>query len=154
MASRYYAGETQALIAPVLTAQAVAIGDLVGLSSGNVVRAEDITWDTDLATTQEDFVPVFLGVAAQRKDATVARVPGNSEDNVIRIDTDGVFEFDCASASFNVGDLVGPAKQTGNALESQKVAAVASAARAIGRVWEKTTSSTKVKVKLISTLMP
>jgi len=151
---RYIHSETQPVMAPVLTAQAVAIGDLVGLSSGNVIRAEDVEWDTNLATTQTAFAAAFLGVSGQHKVATVARVHGNSEDNVLRVASDGVFEFDCASASFAVGDLVGPAKQSGNLLESQKVAAVSSEAYAIGRVYEKTSSATRVKVKLLSTKMP
>jgi hypothetical protein len=152
--AQYLYGDTRPVIAPVLTAQGVAGGDVVGLSSGNVVRAEDTTWNTDLATTQSDFVLLFLGVSGQRKTAAVARVDGNGADNVIRVDADGVWEFDCASASFAVGDLVGMAKQTGNALESQKVVAVATEARAIGRVAEKGTSVTRVKVKLLSVKMP
>lgn len=154
MASRYIRGETNPLIAPVLTAQAVAVGDLVGLSAGNVVRAEDQTWNTDLATTQSDFAATFLGVSGQKKVAATARVYGNSEDNKIRIDAEGIYEFDCASATFAVGDLVGPAKQTGNALESQKVVAVATEARAIGRVAEAGTSVTTVKVQILSTKLP
>jgi hypothetical protein len=154
MASRYLHGEPRPVIAPVLTAQAVAIGDLVGLSSGNVVRAEDTTWDTNLATTQAAFVLLFLGVSAQKKIAATARVVGNPEDNKIRIDAGGVFEFDCASATFAVGDLVGPAKQSGNALESQKVAAAGSESVAIGRVVEAGASITKVKVQLLSVKLP
>lgn len=154
MAAYYKRGATDPVVAPVLTAQAVEVGDLVGLSSGNVVRAEDTTWDTNLATTQTAFANAFLGVSGQRKVATVARVIGNGTDNRIRVATGGIYEFDCASASFAVGDLVGPAKQSGNALESQKVASVASEAYAIGRVVEATSSATKVLVRLLSKLGP
>lgn len=154
MGAKYVHGETSPVIAPVLTAQAVAVCDLVGLSSGNVVRAEDQAWDTDLATTQAAFVALFLGVSGQRKTANVARVDGNSEDNRIRVDAEGVYEYDCASASFAVGDLVGPAKQSGNALESQKVVAAGSESVAIGRVAEATSSATKVKVRILSAKMP
>jgi len=154
MASRYVRGDTRVVTAPVLTAQAVAVGDIVGLSSGNVVRAEDTAWDTNLATTQTAFALLFLGASLQRKTAAVARVDGNSEDNIIVVAADGIHEFDCASATFAVGDLVGPAKQSGNLLESQKVAAVASEAYAIGRVAEAGASITKVKVKLLSKTFP
>src|SRR5262245_26551848 len=150
MSSRYVRGETDPVIAPVLTAQAVAPGDLVGLSSGNVVRAEDTAWDTNTATTQLAFAALFLGVSGQRKSANVARVDANGEDNRIRVDASGVFEFDCAAANFAVGDLVGPAKATGNALESQKVAAVATENLAVGRVVEPGSSVTKVKVRVLS----
>lgn len=151
---QYVLGATAPAIVTVATAKAVATGDLVGMSGGTLVRAEDTAWDTNLATTQTAFAALFLGVSAQRKDANVARVPGNSEDNVIRVDTTGVFEYDCASASFAVGDLVGPAKDTGNALLSNKVVSVASEAYAIGRVWEATSSATRVKVKILSKLLP
>ena len=152
--AQYVRGDTRFVIAPVQTAQAVALGDLVGLDTGNVVRAEDETWDTDLATTQTNFVEKFLGVSAQRKTANVARVDGNGEDNVIRVATGSVYEFDCASATFAIGDLVGPAKQTGNALESQKVVSVATEPLAIGRVAEAGTSVTRVKVRLLSVAYP
>lgn len=151
---QYIRGDTRPVIAPVATAQAVAVGDIVGLSSGNTVRAEDTTWDTNTATTQAAFALLFLGVSGQRKTAAVARVDGNGEDNRIRIDADGIWEFDCASATFAVGDLVGPAKQTGNALESQKVVAVATENLAIGRVAEAGASVTRVKVKILSVKMP
>lgn len=154
MSSRYLRGETDPVIAPVLTAQAVAVGDLVGLSSGNVVRAEDTTWDTNIATTQAAFALLFLGVSGQRKVAAVARVDANSEDNAMRVDCSGVYEFDCASGNFAMGDLVGPAKQSGNALESQKVVAVATENLAVGRVVEKGTSVTKVKVRILSVKNP
>lgn len=152
--SQYLTSDTNPVVAPVLTAQAVAVGDICGLSSGNVIRAQDETWVTDLATTQTNFANKFLGVSGQQKDANLARVFGNSTDNLIRIDTSGIFEFDCASANFNIGDLVGPAKQTGNALESQKVVAVGSEALAIARVAEAGTSITRVKVRLLSDLQP
>jgi hypothetical protein len=152
--SQYLYGTINPVVAPVLTAQAVAVGDIVGLSSGNVVRASDETWDTNLATTQTAFVTRFLGVSGQQKDATVARVFGNSSDNLIRIDCSGIFEFDCASATFAIGDLVGCAKQTGNLLEAQKVVAVASEALAIGRVVEAGASITRVKIQLLSVKNP
>jgi hypothetical protein len=152
--SQYQFGGTNPTIATVATAKAVAVGDIVGMSSGTLVKASDETWDTNLATTQTNFVTKFLGVSGQQKDANVARVFGNASDNVIRIDAGGVFEFDCASATFEVGDLVGCAKQSGNALEDQKVVAVASEALAIGRVTQRGTSITRVKIQILSKLNP
>lgn len=152
---KYIHGEVCPVKVTIATAKAVDAGDLVGMSSGTLVKAEDTAWDTDLATTQEAFIALFLGVSMQDKTSTTnARVFGNSEDNTIVAATAGVYEFDCASATFEVGDLVGPAKDTGNALLSDKVVAVASEARAIGRVYERGTSITRVKVRLLSKLMP
>lgn len=152
--SQYQLGNTNPTIATVATAKAVAVGDIVGMSSGTLVKASDETWDTNLATTQTNFVTKFLGVSGQQKDANVARVFGNATDNVIRVDAGGVFTFDCASATFEVGDLVGCAKQSGNALEDQKVVSVASEALAIGRVVERGTSITRVKIQILSKLNP
>lgn len=152
--SQYQFGNTNPTIATVATAKAVAVGDICGMSSGTLVKASDETWDTNLATTQTNFVTKFLGVSGQQKDANVARVFGNATDNVIRVDAGGVFTFDCASATFEVGDLVGCAKQSGNALEDQKVVSVASEALAIGRVVERGTSITRVKIQILSKLNP
>lgn len=152
--SQYQYGGTNPTNATVATAQAVAVGDLCALTSNTITRAQDETWVTDLATTQTNFTAKFLGVSGQQKDANLARVFGNASDNVIRIDAGGVFQFDCASATFEVGDLVGCAKQTGNLLESQKVVGVASEALAIGRVIERGTSITRVKVQILSVKNP
>lgn len=154
MASKFIKGENQPLSVTVATAKGVEVGDIVGMSSGTLVKASDTTWNTDLATTQAAFVLLFAGVSTQRKIAGTARIQGNSDDNQINIAPQGVVEFDCASASFAFGDLVGPAKQTGNALEDQKVAAAGSESVAIGRVAKATTSATKVWVQILPKLMP
>lgn len=154
MTTRYLHSDTDPVMVPIATGQAVDVGDLSGLDAGTLVRAEDTTWDTNLATTQTAFVAKFLGVSGQKKAAGTARIFGNSSDNICRVDSAGIYEFSCASATFAVGDLVGPAKQSGNALESQKVVAVAYEHLAIGRVVEAGASITKVKVRLLSMLMP
>lgn len=154
MPAQYLYGETNPIDAPILTAQAVTIGDLVGLSSGNVVRASDTTWNTSLAQTQADFRTLYLGVAGQTKAAGTAQIFGNSIANRVRVDSDGVYIFATASASYNVGDLVGPAKDTGNALLNDTVASVAALDKTIGYVVEKTTSATTVKVRLLSLKAP
>lgn len=154
MPAQYLYGETNPIDTPIATAKAVDTGNLVGLSSGTLVNASDETWDTNLATTQVNFVTKYLGVAAQTKDASTAQIRGNSIANRCRVDTDGVFLFATASASYEVGDYVGPAKASGNALLNDTVAAVAALDKAIGYVVEKTTSSTTVKVRLQSVKAP
>ena len=154
LAPQFFAGPVFPITAPVLTAQAVASGDLVGLSSGNVVRAADTTWNTDLATTQSDFRAIFLGASMQDKVAATARVYGNSTDNLIGVSVGGVWEYDCASATFAVGDLVGPAKDSGNALLSNKVVAVGAEVNAIGRVVKAGASITRVQIRLLSVKNP
>lgn len=145
-------GQTLPITVPIQTAQAVETGDLVASASGNLIRAADFTWTSNLATTQTNFAALFFGASAQTKNNTADRPYGNSKANTCRVDTGGDWEYDCDSATFKVGDLVGPAKDTGNALLSQKVVAVASEALAIGRVIEAGTSITRVKIRLLSTL--
>lgn len=153
-APQYLYDDAAPVKATIATAKAIDSGDLVGMSAGTLVRAEDQAWDTDLATTQAAFVALFLGASMQTKDASTARIRGNSEDNTIMVAAGGVWEYDAASATFEVGGLVGPAKDTGNALLSDKVVTVSTEAAAIGRVVERGTSITRVKVRLLSKLSP
>lgn len=106
-----------------------------------------------LEVTQYTFAQKFVGASAQSKTNAQVRPYGNSADNLIRVDTDGVFEYDCASATFEVGDFVGPAKDTGNALLSDKLVEVAAEPLSIGKVVERGTSITRVKVRIHSKKM-
>ena len=106
---------------------------------------------TALEFTQYLFHNSFAGVAAQQYDGTNANIYG-VKDGMIRFDPVGVFEFDCASATFKAGDLVGMAKASGSNLENQKVVAVAHELLAIGRVYENATTVTTVKVDIRSIL--
>lgn len=112
----------------VPTATVIETNDLIGtVASGDApYPASDQAWDTDLATTQTAFVARFLGVSMEASR--------NGDIQPIRVNTAGVHEFECAAAQFELGDLVGPAKQSGNLLEDRKVVAVATEALAIGRV--------------------
>lgn len=145
--------------ADVLSAVQIARGDLVGqtiaagitgatsgatLTSGMPYPASDQVWDTNLATTQTAFKLQFLGVAMARSQT--------GETAPLTVNTAAVHEFDCASATFKNGDLVGPAKQSGNLLEDKKVVAVATTALAVGRVFGHHTSVTKVLVEIFGTI--
>jgi hypothetical protein len=142
-------------IVPVLTATAVNIGDICGLSAaGNAFPAKDTVWNTDLATTQTDFVALLLGHSYQYKAALSDQVYGANQPNTLGVSSTGVYEADCASTTFKVGDYVGMAKDTGNALVSQTVASVPTLARAIGVVVEAGSSLTRVKFRLLSTKLP
>lgn len=144
---RYRYGNAKPVVSKAVASEVVIeIGDLVFDNSGDVEPAADFTWNTDIGTTQADFAPVFLGVASQRSR--------DGDTDPIRVGTAGVWEFDCAAATFELGALVGPAKQTGNALESQKVVAVATKELAIGKVAQRYGSNTtKVKVEIFSAVM-
>lgn len=133
--SWHYGDARPVITKAVPTANVIEVGDMVQQAAGGDITAISATvWDTSLAVTQETAIDTFLGIAQER-----SRV-GDVEP--IRVDTHGVHEFDCAAATFELGALVGPAKQSGNALENQKVVAVATTDLAIGRVAKRYGSNT------------
>ena len=69
--------------------------------------------------------------------------------------TTGVFEFDCPSGTFELGDLVGVDEaSSGTELEDQQVAAVSGSEYAVARVAKRVaTAATSVLVDIRSTVM-
>lgn len=112
---------------PVLTAVVIEKGDMCQHLSGNAQPASSETWNTNVATTRDDFKSAWVGVAEE------ASAAGETAD--IAIATAGVFEFDCVAATWNFGDLVGPADElaAGVALDDQ-IVETSLIAGAIGRV--------------------
>ena len=134
----------------------IEIGDLVYLDTNDAKPSGQDTdsngtgdlWNTNLATTQEAFHDVFLGVAMQRSRS--------GDTDSIRVASTGVFEFASPSATYELGNLVGPDQTGGNNLENQQVELVAStlANQAIGRVARRNGSAdTKVLIEIQSTVM-
>lgn len=120
----------------------------VWLDTNDVKPASDFTWDTDLATTQAGFSVVFVGIAYE------SSADGETNDILIDISGNSVYEYDCASATFQPGTPVAPAKDTGNALLNNKLVSCAAAA-AIGRtVAPVQTSVTRVRAKFASAHQP
>lgn len=156
MSATFQRGNSRQVMLPVASADAYAQGDLVGRNSTTGVgfRAGSQAWDTDLATTRAAFVVLFAGVSAQDKDAD-ENVYGNGEANKLnlRIDTGGVHLFDCATGTYKLGDYLGPAKQSGNALENQKLEIVATEAQATHKcvgVRGSFTDPTEVEAEVLS----
>lgn len=150
MTYRFRRGNSDPQMFAVDSAVAIAVGDMVRQVTDDVRPAgydsnDDGTgdiWTDDLATSQALFRKTFMGVSGARSQAL--------ETDPVRILRGGCFEFACAAATFEIDDLVGPAKATGNNLESQKVVAVSDPLYAIGRVAERYASNTtKVKVDLL-----
>lgn len=133
MSATFQRGDARQVMLPVNLADAYAQGDLVGrvAATGIGFRASSQTWDTDLATTRAAFVVLFAGVAEQEKDAN-ANVYGNGERFKLnlRITAGGVHRFLLAAGTYKYGDFLGPAKQSGNALEDQKLEIVSTEAQA------------------------
>ena len=122
--------------------------EITGIGGGApAVQPPAASTATATALTQLSFMATFAGVAGQAFDGSNTLAYG-IKDGYLRIDTKGVFEFACAaSSSFNVGDKVGVAKQSGNFLDPQVVVAVSNRQLAIGRVAGKgVTSSSTVLV--------
>ena len=99
----------------VNSATVIEVGDLLWLDTDDVKPASDFSWNASIAQTQEDFNLKFVGMSADRSRA------GDTDE--VCVDKNGIKEFTCESATFEIGDLVGPAKASGNALENQKVVA-------------------------------
>ena len=144
---RWRYGDTNPVAAAVDAETIVEIGDLLWQDTDDAKPACDFTWTTDLATTQNGFADKFLGVAMQRSRS--------GDTAPIRVATTGVFEFDCSSAAFELGDTVGPAANGGSdGLMNQQLAAVAASSGAVGRVAKRQPSSTtSIMVDVRSTVM-
>jgi hypothetical protein len=96
---RWRYGETNPVVLPVAAATVIEIGDLVYFDAGTVKPASALTYGASLAATQEAFHDKFAGVAMQQSR--------NGDTQEVRVATTGVFEFPCASATFEVGARIG-----------------------------------------------
>ena len=154
---RWRYGDTNPVVVPVDSATVIEIGDMLYLDTDDAKPAgydanSDGTgdlWNTDLATTQEAFHDLFLGVAMQRSRS--------GDTDPVRVATTGVFEFASPSATYELGDLVGPDQVSGdNNLENQQVEALSAGQQnlAVGRVAKRVGSAdTKVLIDVQSTVM-
>jgi len=144
---RWKYGDPNPVMAAVNSATVVEIGDLVWHDTDDAKPASDAAYTGTLGEAQTALSTYFLGVAMQRSLA--------GETAPIRVATEGVFEFDCASSTHELGEKVGPDDNTGGtALENQKVIAVTDPARAIGRVAKRVSvAATTVLVEINSTIM-
>ena len=149
MAITYSFGATNPVVAPVATDKAISVGDLVALSSGSAISALDFPWDTDLATTQENFAGAFLGISGQLKRDDIALVYGNSVANQLRVDCSGIFEGTYTGSALVIGDFVGPTSVS-EVLQPQSLVKVASVDLAIGTVVEALAGTGTVKFQLLS----
>lgn len=151
---RWRYGETKPVVSHgVGSATEISIGDLLFQDGNDAQRPKPasavgaIPGDhATLADAQEAFHDAFLGVAMQRSDA--------GETKGVRVATNGVFEFPCASATFALGALVGvDSNDGGTALADQQVVEVSTANLAIGRVAKAYASATtRVLVEIVGTV--
>lgn len=145
---RWRYGETNPIVLPVDAETVIEIGDLLYLDTDDAKPAAAQVDQESESANQTAFHNKFAGVAMQRSRS------GDAEP--IRVATTGVFELACASATFEIGALVGPAENgDGDALENQKVKSVATSVnRAIGRVAKRVgQTDVKVLVDVVSSVM-
>lgn len=144
---RWRYGDTNPVVAAVDSATVIEIGDLVYQDVDDAKPASSQADQGSEAANQELFADHFLGVAMQRSRA--------GDTAPIRVATTGVFEFDCPSGTFELGDLVGADENAaGNALLNQQMAKVSAAKYAIGRVAKRVSAAaTTLLVDIRSTVM-
>ncbi len=144
---RWRYGDTHPVMLPVDGSTVIEIGDLVFLDTDDAKPASSLADQGSPALNQEALHDSFVGVAMQAS--------ATGDDKAIRVATSGIFEIDCASATFEVGDLVGAAENAGGtALEDQRAIAVATVNLAIGRCAKRVDpASASVYVDLVSTVL-
>lgn len=144
---RWRYGDTNPVVAAVDSATVIEIGDLLWQNTDDAKPASAQSDQGSLAANQEAFAEKFLGVAMQRSRS--------GDTAPVRVATTGVFEFDCPSGTFELGDLVGADENTaGDALLDQQVAKVAVSKYAIARVARREASAgTSVLVDVRSAVM-
>lgn len=143
---RWRYGDTNPVMMAVNAETVVEIGDLLYMVTDDARPANELTPGGTLAATQEALHDDFIGVAMQCSPAGTA--------SEIRVATSGVFEFDCASATFEVGDLVGGNNDGSDGVENQRVVAVATPNLAVGRCVKRVApAGTKVLIDVVSTVV-
>lgn len=150
---RWRYGDTNPVVVAVDSAQVIEIGDLLWLNTDDARPASQLSFAGGTATSQERFVDDFLGVAMQRSRS--------GDTASIRVATSGVFEFITASDTFELGDLLGVAANSGvTALEDQTLASLGdghkdvNVERAVARVTKtEATATTSVLCEIRSTVM-
>ena len=144
---RWRYSDTNPVNAAVDSEIVIEIGDLVWQDVDDAKPASSQADQSSETANQELFADNFLGVAMQRSRS--------GDTDPIRVASTGVFEFNCPSGTFELGDLVGVDEASGGtALEDQQVASVAATKYAIARVAKRVgTAATSVLVDIRSTVM-
>ena len=144
---RWRYGDTNPVVAAVDSGTVIEIGDLIYQDVDDAKPASSQADQGSETANQELFADSFLGVAMQRSRS--------GDTDPIRVATTGVFEFDAASGTFELGDLVGADENAGgDGLLDQQVASVSASQYAIGRVAKRVaTAATSVLVDVRSTVM-
>ena len=144
---RWRYGDTNPVVAAVDSSTVIEIGDLVIHVTDDVRPASDLADSGAKLTNQAELAAAFLGVAMQRSR--------DGDTTPIRVATTGVFEFDCPSRTYELGNLIGDDENaTGDGMLDQQVALVSDSQYAIGRAARRESNAvTSVLVDIRSTVM-
>ena len=144
---RWRYGDTNPVVAAVDSGTVIEIGDILWLDTDDAKPASDQADQGSETDNQTLLSSNFLGVAMQRSRS--------GDTDPLRIATTGVFEFDCPSGTFELGDLIGVDENSGGTLLlNQQVDSVADSAYAVARVAKREpNATTSVLVDIRSTIM-
>jgi hypothetical protein len=130
---------------------AIEPGDMLWLNNdGYAEPASTFPWTTNLATTQANFHPKFLGISMDK------RLASQTTPGLINVATRGRYRVPCSTDTNarNVGTLYGPGKASGNALESRVCAVVTGANLAVGVLAKpKAADDTVVEIEVVSSIL-
>jgi len=141
---RYRSGQVHLISVRVDAGTVIEVGDLLFLDTDDAKPASAFPWNTNLATTQSDFAAQFLGVAHEQSKS------GDTDLISVDIGADAVYEFDAASGTYEVGDTLGPDKDTGNQLLDQQLEAAVGTSSIARAVEVKVSAATSLRVTLAS----
>jgi hypothetical protein len=144
--ARHRYGEQFIVHVAVDSTTAIQAGDALFLDTDDAKPASSETWNTNLATTQANFVNHFLGIAQADHPANGGAVTNFPVD----IGPNSVYEMDCASETHEIGDTLGIDKDTGNALLPSTLEKAVAASSCFRCVRRDASASTKVYVRLQS----
>jgi hypothetical protein len=135
---RFRSGQVHLRKVRVDSATVIEAGDLVWFDTDDAKPASAFAWTTNLATTQGNFAAKFLGVAHQQsKD-------GDTDPISVDVSPHSVYEFDVASAAYEVGQPLGPDENTSKLMNQQLESAIATSAIARAAEYAPTTSTLRV----------
>lgn len=148
MAVTFVTGTRKPLMCAVDSATVIAKGDLLYLDTDDVKPFTSLGDSGSKAQNQQAAKKVFAGIAG--------RASASGETAPIPVYASGVYEFDCASGTWEVGTLVGPigtGTASGVGVSASSLESVASMDLAIGRVYKRVTvADTRVQAEITSTV--
>jgi len=112
-------GQQRLIKQRVDSATVISQGDALFLDTNDVKPAADFTWTSNLATTQSNFASVFIGIAVEKSAS------GQTDDISVDVSPDSVWEFVCASTTWELSDTFSM-DEGSSALLSQTLEKVAS----------------------------